>query len=109
MVRTRREWRALVARTFRFEPEASPCSWSPARIRGAIAAEIPRFRRATLRVIRRGHNLVAELDGEWIFKFPWHPAANCAQEVALLRRLDGHLPIRIPVPVFIGRHHRFFG
>lgn len=90
-------------------PGRSPCGWPVARIRRAIAAEFPRFRRASIRVLRRGHALVVEADREWIFKFAWHPLANLKAEIAILRRLGIALPVPIPVPLLVGRGGRFFG
>ena len=90
-------------------PEDSPCAWPVAKIRKMIAAEFPLFRRASIRVIRRGHNLVVAVAGDWIFKFPWHPKANHHREIGFLKLLRGRIGVAIPEPVFIARGGRFFG
>lgn len=90
-------------------PSESACAWPAARIRRAIAAEFPRFRRASIRVIRRGHALVVDVNRRFIFKFVWHPKADLGAEIALLRRLHGRLGVATPNPVFVPRNRKFFG
>lgn len=109
LIRSRRGWRALLKARFDMTPEESPCTWPVAKVRAAVAGEFRLFRDAPMRVIRRGHNLVVESAGEWIFKFPWHPKADLRQELAVLKLLRGRLAIPIPEPVFVARGGRFFG
>lgn len=90
-------------------PGESPCEWPVGKIRAAIAGEFPRFGRASIRVVRRGHSLMIEADRSVMFKFPWHPKADLGSEIDILNHLDGRLPVAIPRPVFVGRQAKFFG
>lgn len=78
-------------------------------MRERIALEFPRFRNSRLRVIRRGHALVVDADGGWIFKFVWHPLSNLKSEIAILQRLRGRLGVPIPHPEFVAADGTFFG
>ncbi len=109
IIRTHGEWRRLVARRFAMRPGESPCEWPIPRIRDVIAGEFPAFRHASIRVIRRGHNLMVEVNGSVMFKFAWHPKANLRSEIDLLNRLHGRLPVAIPRPQYVGRDGKFFG
>jgi len=109
IINKRAEWVALLRERFNISPSDSPCGWPVAKIRASIAGEYPRFRNSSVRVIRRGHALVVELDNRCIFKHVWHPRANLKTEIEVLGRLKGRLGIETPDPVFIGRGCKFFG
>lgn len=91
------------------QSEESPCAWSIGKIRAVIMRDFPRFRGARLKVLRRAHNLVVEMDHRFVFKFPWHPRSNCRIEIAALRTLRGRLSVAIPLPQFVGARWKFFG
>jgi len=60
-------------------------------------------------LIIRGHSLVVDLDGKYIFKFVWHPKSNLKSEVDTLRFIKEKTGIKVPDPFFTGKGHKFFG
>ncbi|MEK7477025.1 MAG: aminoglycoside phosphotransferase family protein [Candidatus Coatesbacteria bacterium] len=109
MIRSRADWERLLRMRFGMKASESPCSWPVRRIRATIARRFPVFKRARVTVLRRAHNLVVEVDRTFVFKFPWHPKADCMREIAILKALRGKLGVAIPMPVFVGPRGRFFG
>jgi len=90
-------------------PAESAVYWPIEKIRARIAREFPQFRKSKVKVIRRGHSLVVELDGKYIFKFVWHPKSNLRAEVETLRLIKGKTGLKAPDPNYIGKGYKFFG
>ena len=69
-----------------------------------IASRLPEFAASQARILPAAgqFNTVLCLDERWIFRFPKSPgaAADLAQELAILPRLQGKLPLPIPQPQF---------
>lgn len=91
------------------KPADSPCLWPIRRISTAIARRFPAFENSRVVAVRRAHNLVVAVDGHFIFKFPWHPRAECNREIRILRALHGKVGVSIPTPRYVGPRGRFFG
>ncbi|MEZ4417594.1 MAG: phosphotransferase [Gemmatimonadota bacterium] len=69
-----------------------------------IGTRFPRFQGAEVRPLGGGWDNTAFLvDGSWVFRFPRKEsaAALLRTECAVLPRLEPHLPLRIPTPVWV--------
>jgi aminoglycoside 2''-phosphotransferase len=74
--------------------------------------EVPNFEIKTMELLSNGwDNLVAEINGEWIFRFPRTEAfvLRFERERLLLDRLHQHVSLPIPYYEFMGVHTAFVG
>ncbi len=81
-------------------------------VRRALAEEIPLFPIDSISLISRGwDNLVAEINNEWIFRFPksLKGLAIIKREELLLEQIRFHVTIQIPYFEYIGFHTGFVG
>jgi aminoglycoside phosphotransferase (APT) family kinase protein len=91
--------------------------WDPdvdineALVRGLLAEQFAQLEDCAVRLVGEGFdNSVWLVDGEWAFRFPRRELAVplVSRELAVLPRLAPLVPIRIPIPAFIGRESELF-
>jgi aminoglycoside 2''-phosphotransferase len=83
-----------------------------ATVREAIRGEIPDLAINSITIIETGwDHLVAEVNEEWIFRFPRNTSsiANLEREKNLLEYLKNHITLPIPRFIFVGKKHAFVG
>jgi len=86
--------------------------FEPSAIRSVIEDEIPSLNIKTLSMLAiDGDHVVAEINGEWIFRFPglkeFLPIVS--RETLLLRQLQNKISVAIPLYEFVGKRVAFVG
>ncbi|MGH3110269.1 MAG: phosphotransferase [Gaiellaceae bacterium] len=75
-------------------------------VRGVLAEQFPELDAASARPLAEGwDNSVWVVEEQWAFRFPRRAIAipGVEREIAFLSRIAERVPVRIPVPVFVGR------
>ncbi len=79
-------------------------------IQRVIAKDFPNLAMTTIRIIENGwDNVVAEVNGNLIFRFPKDAEADVDLEVKILNFLKDKITLRIPNVEFIGKSFTYMG
>jgi hypothetical protein len=87
----------------------SPCDFTKEEITGEINGQFPDLTISNLEILHQVHSLVVEVNGEIVFKFPWHPKSNLESELNVLSVVAAVTKTSIPVPSHVDPTKRFFG
>lgn len=79
-------------------------------IRAVIEKDFPNLKIEQIKLIENGwDNVVAEINGKYIFRFPKDKGANISLEMEILNFLNGKITLQIPIVEFIGKNYVYFG
>lgn len=79
-------------------------------VRAVLASDFPEFEITNIKLINNGwDNLAAEINNEWIFRFPKSEDYNFDLELKILDVLKDKVRIQIPRVEFIGKSYTYMG